>query len=49
VNEYVYLDDDDRAIARRLIAAGVRLEVQDVPATRAVTLTELDPRGASPA
>jgi len=49
VNEYVYLDDDDRAIARRLIAAGVRLEVQDVPATRAVTLAELDPRVTAPA
>jgi mannose/fructose/N-acetylgalactosamine-specific phosphotransferase system component IIB len=49
VNEYVYLDDDDRAIARRLLAAGVRLEVQDVPATRVMTLTELDPRVAAPA
>jgi mannose/fructose/N-acetylgalactosamine-specific phosphotransferase system component IIB len=49
VNEYVYLDDDDRAIARRLIGAGMRLEVQDVPASRAMTLTELDPRVAAPA
>lgn len=49
VNEYVYLDEDDRALARCLLAAGVRLEVQDVPATRAMTLTELDPRVAAPA
>lgn len=43
VNEYVFLDDHDRAVARQLAAAGVRLEVQDVPATRAVSLTDLDP------
>jgi mannose/fructose/N-acetylgalactosamine-specific phosphotransferase system component IIB len=49
VNEYVYLDDDDRGFARCLLAAGVRLEVQDVPATRVMTLTELDPRMAAPA
>ncbi len=44
VNEYVYLDDADRAAARELLAAGVALEVQDVPASRAQALTELDPR-----
>ncbi|MFI5370462.1 MAG: PTS system mannose/fructose/N-acetylgalactosamine-transporter subunit IIB [Candidatus Eisenbacteria bacterium] len=47
VNEYVFLDDRDRESARRLMAAGVRLEVQDVPATRAVTLAELDPSVAT--
>jgi mannose/fructose/N-acetylgalactosamine-specific phosphotransferase system component IIB len=47
VNEYVYLDDDERAIARRLIADGVRLEVQDVPATRVTQLSDLDPRVAA--
>ena len=47
VNEYVYLDDADRAAARALIARGVRLEVQDVPAARAVMLAELDPQSAS--
>jgi len=49
VNEYVYLDDEDRAIARRLIADGIRLEVQDVPATRVAQLPDLDPRVAAPA
>ena len=43
VNEYVYLDAKDRAAARALLAHGVALEVQDVPAARAVPLTELDP------
>lgn len=43
VNEYVYLDDDDRACARALLARGVQLEVQDVPAARAESLTALDP------
>ena len=44
VNEYVYLDAADRAAARALIARGVVLEVQDVPAARAVPLAELDPQ-----
>ena len=43
VNDYIYLDTDDRAQARRLIARGVKLTVQDVPATRAVPLSELEP------
>ena len=43
VNEYIYLDAEDRAYARRLIARGVRLSVQDVPATRPVPLPELEP------
>jgi PTS system mannose-specific IIB component/fructoselysine and glucoselysine-specific PTS system IIB component len=43
VGEYVYLDAADRAAARALLARGVRLEVQDVPATRAVPLADLDP------
>ena len=43
VNEYVYLDDRDRACARALAARGVTLEVQDVPAARPLSLTALDP------
>jgi mannose/fructose/N-acetylgalactosamine-specific phosphotransferase system component IIB len=43
VAEYVYLDEADRTLARRLAAAGVALEVQDVPATRAQSLASLDP------
>jgi len=42
INEYVYLDDADRAAARALRDAGVALEVQDVPASRAQPLAELD-------
>ncbi len=48
VNEYVYLDDADRAAARALLARGIALEVQDVPASRATGLAELDP-GVRPA
>jgi mannose/fructose/N-acetylgalactosamine-specific phosphotransferase system component IIB len=48
VNEYVYLDAADRAAARELLRRGVTLEVQDVPAARAVALGELDP-ASSPA
>jgi mannose/fructose/N-acetylgalactosamine-specific phosphotransferase system component IIB len=47
VNEYIYLDDDDRRAARALLERGVRLEVQDVPAARPEPLTALDP-GVSP-
>ena len=43
VNDYVYLDEDDRARCRRLMELGVRLEVQDIPATRARALIEIDP------
>jgi mannose/fructose/N-acetylgalactosamine-specific phosphotransferase system component IIB len=43
VNDYIYLSADDRVHARRLIARGVRLTVQDVPAARAVSLSELEP------
>ncbi len=43
VNEYVYLGEADRAAARALLAHGVRLEVQDVPATRAERLESLVP------
>lgn len=46
VNEYVYLDAVDRAAARALISRGVLLEVQDVPAARAVALATLDPLSA---
>ena len=43
VNEYIYLDDADRALARALFARGVALEVQDVPAARPEALAVLDP------
>jgi len=43
VNEYVYLDDADRRCAQDLLARGVALEVQDVPASRAQALTALEP------
>jgi mannose/fructose/N-acetylgalactosamine-specific phosphotransferase system component IIB len=48
VNEYLYLNDRDRAAARALIARGVALEAQDVPATRPQSLRDLDPALASP-
>ena len=43
VNEYIYLDAADRARARALLARGVRLEAQDVPAARPTPLATLDP------
>ena len=43
LNEYLYLDEADRADARALLARGVALEVRDVPASRAQALTALDP------
>jgi mannose/fructose/N-acetylgalactosamine-specific phosphotransferase system component IIB len=43
VHEYVYLDEDDRRAARALLARGVALEVQDVPAARPQALADLDP------
>jgi mannose/fructose/N-acetylgalactosamine-specific phosphotransferase system component IIB len=43
INEYVYLDDADREDARALLRRGVKLEVQDVPATRPQLLAVLDP------
>ena len=46
VNEYVYLDASDRARARALLARGVVLEVQDVPAARPESLVALDPESA---
>jgi len=48
VNEYIYLDAGDRRAARALIARGVALEVQDVPATRPQPLLVLDPATAAP-
>ena len=42
VNDYVYLDDADRDRARLLIARGVFLEVQDIPATRPQALAAID-------
>lgn len=48
VHEYVYLDDDDRAHARALLARGVALQVQDVPASRPTPLQALDPTVAAP-
>ena len=46
VNEYIYLDDADRAHARALLARGLTLEVQDVPGTAARPLVALDPASA---
>jgi len=46
VNEYIYLDEADRARARALLARGVALEVHDVPGARAESLTTLDPASA---
>ncbi len=43
VHEYVYLDDADRAAARALLARGIALAVQDVPASRVLQLEALDP------
>lgn len=43
VNDYVFLDERDRAAARALLARGVALEVQDVPATRSQPLAALEP------
>ena len=43
VNEFVYLDDTDRKAAHSLLARGVVLEVQDVPATRPQPLAALEP------
>lgn len=48
INEYIYLGAEDRRAARALIARGVRLEVQDVPATRPQSLPALDPATAAP-
>jgi len=42
VHEYVYLDAADRAAARALLERGVRLIVQDVPASRGLLLETLD-------
>lgn len=43
INDYIYLDEADRHRARLLIARGVILEVQDIPATRPQALASLDP------
>ncbi|HTM58482.1 MAG TPA: PTS sugar transporter subunit IIB [Candidatus Udaeobacter sp.] len=42
INEYVYLGAEDRRAARELIGRGVRLELQDVPATTPTALADLD-------
>lgn len=47
VNDYVYLDDADRADARVLLGLGATLSVQDVPASRSAPLASLDPGIAS--
>lgn len=47
VNEYVYLDEEDRRRARALAQRGVALEVQDVPASRPHPLAALDPETAA--
>jgi mannose/fructose/N-acetylgalactosamine-specific phosphotransferase system component IIB len=46
VNEYIYLDDADRAHARALLARGLALEVQDVPGAVPKPLAALDPASA---
>jgi mannose/fructose/N-acetylgalactosamine-specific phosphotransferase system component IIB len=46
VNEYIYLDADDRRAARRLLEHGLTLDVQDVPASRSHSLAALDPESA---
>ncbi len=43
LNDYVYLGDADRAAARALLARGIALEAQDVPASRAQALAALEP------
>jgi mannose/fructose/N-acetylgalactosamine-specific phosphotransferase system component IIB len=43
ISDYVYLDEADRRSARALLERGVRLEVQDVPASRPQPLESLDP------
>ena len=43
VNEFLYLDERDRDAARALLARGVGLDAQDVPASRAQPLTALVP------
>jgi mannose/fructose/N-acetylgalactosamine-specific phosphotransferase system component IIB len=43
IAEYLYLDEADREDARALLRRGVKLEVQDVPATRPQALMALDP------
>ncbi len=48
VNDYVFLDDADRAAARALIGHGVALEVQDVPASRPEPLATLVPALSAP-
>ena len=47
VNEYIYLDDQDRNTARALLERGVTLDVQDVPATRLQSLRALVPELAA--
>ena len=46
VNEYIYLDEADRAHARALLARGLALEVQDLPGAVAKPLAALDPASA---
>lgn len=43
VNDYVFLNDGDREAARALLARGVGLLVQDVPASRSQPLAALEP------
>lgn len=42
VNDYVYLDEADRADARVLLGMGATLSVQDVPASPSQALASLD-------
>jgi len=47
VNDYLYLDARDRDAARALLKRGIALEAQDVPASRPLSLRELDPELAA--
>ena len=47
VNDYLYLDARDRDAARALLKRGIALEAQDGPASRPLSLRELDPELAA--
>ena len=49
VNDYLYLGPADRRAATALLARGVALEAQDLPATRPTPLRDLDPELAAAA
>lgn len=43
LNEYVYLNDQDRTTARDLLSRGIQLLAQDVPAAKPLPLAALEP------